>query len=368
VIAQAFFDESTEQSQIKAQIVSNYFFAWAKIITHVQRSDRIAYIDLFAGPGRYKDGTMSTPLLVLQRGILDPIIAQRLVTIFNDGDSNSSRSLEAAIKSLPGIEKLKFPPRVLNQEVGTEVVKRFEEMRLVPTLFFVDPWGYKGLSLKLVNAVVKDWACECMFFFNYNRINAGLGNDTVREHMNALFGNQADELRKELDGLDPIARELTIVERLSNALNPDRKRLVLPFRFRRDNRRTSHHLIFVTKNFRGYDIMKNIMAKESSKIEQGVASFEYNPADQRFPTLFELNQPLDSLQDMLLRRYAGKTISFGKLYEKHSVGRPYIESNYKGVLKQLEKEGRLTATKPGGANRRRWTFADDVLITFAKGR
>jgi three-Cys-motif partner protein len=366
-MAQAFFDESTEQSQIKAKIVSDYFFAWAKVITHVQRSDRIAYIDLFAGPGRYKDGTMSTPLLILEGGIRDPIIAQRLVTLFNDGDSNSSRSLEAAIKSLPGIDKLKYPPRVMNQEIGTEIVKRFEEMRLVPTLFFVDPWGYKGLSLQLVNAVVKDWACECVFFFNYNRINAGLGNNTVREHMNALFGQHADELRQELEGLDPSARELTIVERLSSALNPDRKRLVLPFRFRRDNRRTSHHLIFVTKNFRGYDIMKKIMAKESSKIEQGVASFEYNPADERYPTLFELNRPLEQLQAMILCEYRGRTVSFVELYEKHSVGRPYVDSNYKSVLKQMEKERKLTASKPGGEKRRPGTFANDVLITFVGG-
>jgi three-Cys-motif partner protein len=366
-MAQAFFDESTEQSQIKAKIVSDYFFAWAKVITHVQRSNRIAYIDLFAGPGRYKDGTMSTPLLILQRGIQDPIISQRLVTLFNDGDSNFSRSLEAAIKSLPSIDTLKYPPRVMNQEIGTEIVKRFEEMRLVPTLFFVDPWGYKGLSLQLVNAVVKDWACECVFFFNYNRINAGLGNDAVKEHMNALFGEQANVLRQELEGLDPTTRELTIVERLSGALNPDRKRLVLPFRFRRDNRRTSHHLIFVTKNFRGYDIMKKIMANESSKIEQGVASFEYNPADERFPTLFELNRSLEQLHILLLREYAGRSINFLELYEEHSVGRPYVDSNYKAVLKQMEKEARIIATKPGGVKRRPGTFANDVLITFAKG-
>ncbi len=49
---EGFFAESTEQSQIKAKIVSDYFVIWAKVITQVQRSDRIAYIDLFAGPGR----------------------------------------------------------------------------------------------------------------------------------------------------------------------------------------------------------------------------------------------------------------------------------------------------------------------------
>ena len=109
------------------------------------------------------------------------------------------------------------------------------------------------------------------------------------------------------------------------------------------------------------------MAKESSKTEQGVASFEYNPADKRFPTLFELNRPLEQLESMLIREYVGKSIRFRDLYEKHSVGRPYVDSNYKTVLKQMEKEGKLSAIKPGGTKRRPWTFADDVLITFAKG-
>jgi len=366
-MAEAFFDESREQSQIKKKIVSDYFFAWAKIITRVQRSDRIAYIDLFAGPGRYNDGTISTPLLVLQKAIQDSVIAQRLVTLFNDLDSDATQSLETAIKSLPGIDKLKYAPRVINQEIGTEIVKRFKEMRLVPTLFFVDPWGYKGLSLQLVNAVVKDWACECVFFFNYNRINMGLANEAVRQHMDALFGDQADDLRRQLESLDPVTRELTIVERLSAALNPDGKRFVLPFRFRRDNERTSHHLIFVTKHFLGYDIMKKIMAKESSKTEQGVASFEYNAADIRFLTLFEFSRPLDELGSLLVHEYAGKTISFEELYQSHSIGRRYVDSNYKAVLKQMEEEGKIRASKPGGAKRRNGTFANDVLITFAKG-
>jgi hypothetical protein len=113
--------------------------------------------------------------------------------------------------------------------------------------------------------------------------------------------------------------------------------------------------------------MKKIMAKESSKTEQGVASFEYNPADERYPTLFELNRPLEELEGMLLSAYAGRTVTFVELYEKHSVGRPYIDSNYKVVLKHMEKEGKLTAAKPGGAKRRPGTFANDVIITFAEG-
>lgn len=366
-MSERFFEESSDQSQIKAKIVSDYFFAWAKVITSVQRSDRIAYIDLFAGPGRYKDGTASTPLMVLEKAIQDPVMSQRLVTLFNDGDSKHIRALNKAVDALPNVKKLKHEPMVMNEEIGENIVKQFEEMSLIPTLFFVDPWGYKGLSLRLVNAVIKDWACECVFFFNYNRINMGLSNDKVREHMDALFGDQADDLRSKLEPLDPNSRELLIVERLAGALNPEGKRYVLPFRFRKGSGRTSHHLIFVTKHFLGYDIMKKIMSKQSSLKEQDVATFEYNPADNRYPMLFELNRPLDDLEGMLLEEYAGREVSFRKLYESHSVGRPFIDKHYKAVLKMMEQSSKLTARKPGGANRRRGTFANDVIIKFGTG-
>ena len=163
---ESFFEESKEQSQVKSAIVTEYFDVWSKVMISAQnryrqhQNKKIAYIDLFAGPGRYSDGTKSTPLLVLEEAIQDNELRQRLVTIFNDKDECNTNSLSGAIEELPGIETLKYPPQVSTQEVGEKIVKMFEEMRLIPTLFFVDPWGYKGLSLRLVNSVVKDWGCD----------------------------------------------------------------------------------------------------------------------------------------------------------------------------------------------------------------
>ena len=120
---------------------------------------------------------------------------------------------------IPGVGTLRFSPDVCCEEVGEQIVKQFEAMNLVPTLFFVDPWGYKGLSLRLVNSVLKDWACECIFFFNYNRINMGLGNEFVRAHMAALFGDdRAARLRGRLEAMEPARREAVIVEELCQAL------------------------------------------------------------------------------------------------------------------------------------------------------
>ncbi|MCE9525680.1 MAG: three-Cys-motif partner protein TcmP [Planctomycetales bacterium] len=374
-MAKVFFNEQAEQSQVKTAIVTKYFGHWAKVITGYlkgQKKDtRIAYIDLFAGPGRYEDGTKSTPLLILEQAIADPLMRDSLVTIFNDKDEDNSNRLQTAINALPGIETLKIAPQVNRQEVGEEIVKMFESMKLIPTLFFVDPWGYKGLSLRLINSVLKNWACECIFFFNYNRINAGLSNEFVREHMEALFGSRAAELAVILEPLSPDQRELTIIEEICKALVAMGGKYVLPFCFKNEKgTRTSHHLIFVSKDPLGYEIMKTVMANASTTVEQGVASFDYNPADNRQPLLFELARPLDDLEEMLLETFAGKTLTLEQIYQQHNYGRRYIRKNYKEVLSKMEIAGKIVADPPKEKRRKlkgEVTFADHVKVTFKEG-
>lgn len=372
-MVESFFDESREQSQIKARIVEKYFTAWARVImpTVKKKDKRLAYIDLFAGPGRYNDGTLSTPLLVIQKAIEDLDMRQMLVTVFNDKDPANASALRKAILEVPGIERLTYQPQIENEEVGEKIVKMFEGKHLVPTFFFVDPWGYKGLSLGLINSVLKDWGCDCIFFFNYNRINMGLNNESVHEHMNVLFGEQrADGLRTKLGGLSPSDREALIVEELSQALKEMGGKYVLPFTFKNaDGTRTTHHLIFVSKHPRGYGIMKDIMAKESSEQMQGVPSFEYSPASKDFPLLFDLTTPLSDLEGLLMSAFAGETLTMLEVYERHNVGRPYVKANYKSALTSLETAKKITAQPPADSRPKRKgavTFADDVQVTFPK--
>lgn len=371
-----FFQEQREQSIIKARIVSKYFSTWASIILATQKrypqhAQRMAYIDLFAGPGRYDDQSKSTPLLVLETILSNPDLTSRMVTLFNDKDAANIESLKTAIAQVPGIKKLKYAPSFYNEEVGDEIAKMFSSKSIVPTFFFVDPWGYKGLSLNLVSSIIKDWGCDCVFFFNYNRVNMGVNNDAIKQHMASLFGGERlDELRNQLlDTLTTDEQEVIVVQELCDALRQNGSRFVLPFRFKNNNgARTSHHLIFLSKNFRGYEIMKEIMAKESSDTKDGVANFEYNPRDMyyRQGTLFDLlSRPLDELQGMLIEQYAGRTIDFLELYEEHSVDRPYIKKNYKEVLRTMFDTGLISAVNPKTNNPpRKGSFSDEMRITF----
>lgn len=360
-----FFDERSDQSEVKARIVQKYFYVWAKVIipTAKQREKKIAYIDLYAGPGRYKDGAASTPLMILERAIEDPDLKQMLVTFFNDANKDHTNALQTEIDKLAGIETLAFKPHITCGEVDKDAESYFNETRLIPSFSFVDPFGYKGLSLKIVNGFIKDWGCDCVFFFNYNRINAGISNPAVKSHMDALFGEAvAEKLRKILPDMSPEKREEVILEELAQAIKAMGGKYVLPFRFKNaKGTRTSHSLVFVSKHFKGYEIMKDIMAKESSVADQGVPSFTYSPADASTPLLFSLARPFDGLKDELPKMFAGETLSMKEIYEQHSVDTPFIKKNYKDALLALEVEGRIKANPD---KRKKDTFADHVMVTF----
>lgn len=199
----------------------------------------------------------------------------------------------------------------------------------------------------------------------------GLSNEAVKEHMDVLFGEErAERVREKLKGLKPEERETMIVEELSQALKEMGGEFVLPFTFRNDaGTRTTHHLIYVSKAFRGYEIMKEIMAKESSEADQGVPSFRYSAASERCPLLFDLTTPLADLEKELTARFAGKTLTMEEVYRSHSVGRPFIKRNYKRALNNLEQAGRLKAV-PSANDRKvqkgERTFADQVKVTFPK--
>lgn len=374
-MSSTFFQEQREQSLIKARIVSKYFSAWSRVILATQKkypqhAQRMAYVDLFAGPGRYDDQSKSTPVLVLETILANQELSNRVVTLFNDKDQANVESLQKAINELDGINNLKYTPKFYNEEVGDEIAAMFAGSSLVPTFFFVDPWGYKGLSLKLVSSIIKDWGCDCVFFFNYNRVNMGVNNDSIKKHMISLFGEEClEQLQKECTGKTPAEREMIVVQALCDSLKQNGSKYVLPFRFRNEQgTRTSHHLIFLCKNFRGYEIMKEIMYAESSERVGDVASFEYNPRDAHFKqgSVFDyLSRPLDELGDMLLEQYAGKVIDFLELYQEHSVDKPYIKKNYKDALRTLYENGKISAVDPStGKPPRKGTFSDKMRITF----
>ena len=373
---QSFFDTPREQSLVKATIVSKYFVTWASIIINIikqgeqgfrREKKRIAYIDLFSGPGKYSDGTPSTPILVLKEALKSPEICDQIMITFNDSNRNYVESLRHVINSFEDIDQFKFRPQVHNIVVQRQLAELLVALPQVPTLLFVDAWGYKEISIELIDSVLRKWGSGCIFFFNYNRINMAVDNPRVTEMLDVLFGpDRADKLRQELRKSGPDERELTIIEEFSTALKESSSdgspRYVLPFRFKTGSgTRISHHLIHVSRHFLGYDKMKEIMANKSSSRDQGVPSFEYNQATRKQPLLFSLARPLEELEGMLLRDYAGRSATITDIYEHHSVDTPFMLRHYRHVLWSLWDRNIISAEP---SPKRRNTFAKYIIATF----
>jgi three-Cys-motif partner protein len=359
-----FFDEPLEQSKVKSQIVANYFDAWANIIiSHVLK---IAYVDLFAGPGYYQDDTPSTPILILKKVLKSPKIAQKLYIEFNDKKKLHIKSLEKAILELDGIERMAHPVTFSSMTITKDIAEHYNNKNLPSTLFFFDPWGYKGLTPELIGATIKDWASECILFFNYNRINMDIDNKIVNRNVNELFGEKrAYQLRVRLDRRSPYEREQKIIREFCGLLEQMGAKYTLPFCFRhRSKDQTSHYIIHASKHPKGYGLMKEIMEPYSIKDADGVPAFTFDPKGQ---LTLNFNRPLRELCRLLLKEFVGESLEAGKIYANHQTKTRFTKRNYKDALLLLEEEGKISVDVPvvkRPMKKGKPTMGDKRVITF----
>jgi len=359
-----FFEEQREHSRIKSGLIVKYFVAWANVMVSSlrkqQRPPWIGYIDLFAGQGVYDDGSESTPLRIAREVVADPQLAEWVALIFNDKDAENIRRLGESLERIPEYANLHHRPRLFDYSIDGATPAAIQNLRSGPTLTFIDPFGYKGLSRPLLQECVRDWGCDCLFFFNYNRINAALTNAKVRELVDDLFGAEvAADLRRRIDRLSPHAREDVILDRLTASLRAAAL-LSHSFRIKDIEGRTQHFIVGVTKHFLGLKIIKDIMGRESSSHEHGIPSYTYDPSPERFQLKLGLTDPLEALKREVQTTYAGRALTFHDLVADHWIGRPYQEDHYRRALDELSREKTVDITGRGA----RGKILDKSRIVF----
>jgi hypothetical protein len=142
----------------------------------------------------------------------------------------------------------------------------------------------------------------------------------------------------------------------------------LIFGFKSDSGRTSHHLVYASKNRNAAEMMKRILRSASSEVTEGVGSGEHNPrAAEEGLSLFE---GLYEVEDRLLSVFAGRRVTFGSLLQEEQQTQ-YTESNYRDAILKLERDGRVTVV-PSAEDRRfqaggeKRTLPQKAAITFMR--
>jgi three-Cys-motif partner protein len=215
-----FKQSQTSSSKLKTQIVVEYYKTWIEVMFRnvanygykYGTKKHFAYIDLFAGSGTYDDGSHGTAAEIIKCIVSDPKQIDAVETVFNDMHKKSIESLSGCIGDICSNVNFRYPPKFFNEKVDIDFVNKILTQN-IPTLFFLDPWGYKGLSLEAIRLGSSSFGCDGFFFFNYDGINRSLKEDNnLLEHMRLLFGSQAESLIKEVKSLEPSAREEKIVK------------------------------------------------------------------------------------------------------------------------------------------------------------
>ncbi len=255
------------------------------------------------------------------------------------------------------------------------LVDIFAKSNNVPSFSFIDPFGYTGLTLPLVKALVSGFGSDMVLFFSFDSINRAVSNDLVKEHMDALFGHKrAERLRTVVKGMRSDEREELLIEAFIEAVTDDLGyEYVIPYVFEKEDKdRTSHYLIFISKRDLGFNIMKEIMYKESQDKTQGVAKFGHvrQVSAEKTPLLHLMNTPLSDFGKQLCVEYAGRSLSRKDLredYDKYHPRNLFVDKNWRDVLSELEQEGKI-ACKPPRSERKvqkgEITFGPKTVVTF----
>lgn len=362
---QNFFEKQTLSSKVKANIVSEYFPKYCSIIIKKHVPEKIGYLDLFSGPGMYEDGNPSTPILIARNCMKDEDLKNRVWMVFND-KCYSEQLKENFNKEFPE-GTFKYKPHFghstvgESQEINDFIVKntckgRFNEQ---PSVLFIDPWGYKGIETNVLSQFLSYWGNELFIFINSKRINPALENDKFEEPMRCLFPNSYDKVKVEIRNKRTVSERLQfIIDNLGKEYEALLKSRVYytAFKFQEEDiETTSHFILHLSKNKRGFDLVKQIYNDFANvgTIFDGVNTYTFdvkkitNPVEELFDTNSE---NIDALKNMLLEEYKGRTITSYDLFEEHQQNCLYSRSHYVKALRRLVEEGAVESEFTDGKN------------------
>lgn len=366
----------TSSSELKTKIVLGYYIRWINImISNFKRygnyhnmKKHFAYIDLFAGSGSYDDGSYGTAVEIMKHIVEHQEQIDSVETVFNDAHKESIESLSGCINEICSNIQFKYPPKFFNEKVGMEFVNKILTQK-IPILFFLDPWGYKGLSLEAIRLGSKNFGCDGFFFFNYSGINRCMQKKSnLLENLRLLFNSEADKLVEEVQRLAPEDREERIVQAFEQEVRKINGVFVSKFRFMKpDKNGTSHMLYHVSKDAYGFKVFKDTIA-ELNPDRDGFPVYWHDPKNEHYAcNLFhEFSSQKEELAETLLNKFKGQKITFKNICEKHLSESLFTDKNHRKSLICLEEGGKIQVNrlKKNGSKISKGTYPDEALICF----
>jgi len=351
-----FFEQQTMSSRVKAGIVSDYFPQYCKIIIKRRIPKSIRFIDLFAGPGIYEDGNVSTPILVGRKCKADHQLKDLVQFIFND-NTHIAQLKENYLNEFP---QGTFPQQVYfrDQTVG-ECEKIYEYLEKSthegkfnesPALLFFDPFGYKGMRTASLAKFLENWGNEIFIFINTKRINPALENDKFEDLMRLWFPTTYEQVKAEKTNTRTVSERLNlIIQNIGKEFANSLKSSIYytAFRFQEENiDTTSHYILHLTKGAKGFELVKSVYNNFANvdTIFDGINTYTFDSkkVNDNIASLFDVKaENIFKLKEELLAKYKHQTISALKLFQEHQRSCLYSFDHYREALRRLVEDKKI---------------------------
>lgn len=263
--------EAKPHTLAKIEIVCRYVFLWFQILGRTGISNRLVYIDGFAGPGTYSnypDGSPVAALKAAQEAQETPgsgLSTKECRFLFIEKKPEFSESLKATVAQMALPENFKWEVRTGEfADALAEIIGPIQQQRqtLAPTFAFLDPFGATGLPFKAVADILSFPTCEVLLNLDSDGIGRLLGVAEIeknRQHLTSLFGD--DSWRQELDPRSPMAQlsaQVLVLYKKKLSLLPKVK-YRFAFAMNSHDSQLNYHLVFASQNPKGLEKMKEAM-------------------------------------------------------------------------------------------------------------
>jgi three-Cys-motif partner protein len=351
--------EYRQHMRVKHSILSKYLEGWIRHLGGTRK--RLLYFDGFAGRGIYESREVGSPIIAMRIARKNEHLFSEFHCFAIEKDEINFEGLVSAV-SQESLEsaKVKFHP--LNTEFADTLKDLFrtldrEKSALAPSFFFVDPFGFSGVPFDVISRILSYPTTEILLTFMSRDISRFLESPPHASAVEAMFGKKIPDevltydLQQRQDWL--VNEYRTLLSTVGNA------RFTWIYRVSQTERREIiYHLIHASNHFKALKLMKDVMFREGAKGE-----FTYfGPDEEKFGNqqlrLWEFD--ITAFQQYLLKRFNQERKIFWQIMEDSYMDTPYIEPQYRAVLKQI-RDSKLADYVPSKPHPKGGLDHDDVF-------
>ncbi len=261
--------ELLEHSKAKIDLYGYYLSIYLNILSRTKYARNIFIFDLLCGEGRYKNNAEGSPLIAVKK-VKDHYFSNGQtcpsITIwFNDSEWSKIESNVLKVDRVKKFVMEMYVPENVVVEYFAEDYESIHKKAVKATrdsiggkgLFFIDPYGYKGITPKHIKETVRGGKNELLLFlpishmyrFAYAAVNSSfIGSEHLNKFLIELFGrHEVPNFSSSYDFIDRVKNKLREYFSIEGIF-------VDTFSIERDNSNT-YCLFFFTSNIVGFEKM-----------------------------------------------------------------------------------------------------------------